>query len=217
MPRGGPYLAHGARALTAVSAASVEPVLQRAERRIVETLGLRSRPIEPRFAHATGLWKDAPVTLTTRTYEGDAIGYLRVALVGGTQLTIGSLLACARPNRALPLLMAELVLRGTVREATITVESLSVTGDATPSETLRVVAGAEQVTAALEAFTQRVNEWIARAASAIPDPDHADAVRRRQRELLDARKADPQTRSLLAAMFGKAWSDDYVGTVLYPG
>lgn len=102
-----------------------------AERRLVEALLLEPLAIPPRLAHATGLWKDAPVTIVTRAYAGDAIGYLRVATVSGVQLAIGNVLALARPNRPLPVLGADLVWLGARRETMIAADLTSMReGDA---------------------------------------------------------------------------------------
>lgn len=198
-----------------MSVPSIEPLLLRAERRVVQSLGLRARPLAARFANEDGLWKDARVTITTRTWEGDAVGYLRVAIISGRQLTIGSLLGCSRPNRALPVLVADLVMRGVTGEAMVSVDVIPVVDE--PASSAPVVTGVhDQAAASIEGFSQRVEAWTTLAAAAMPDPDRADAVRRRQREIMDRLRSTPQTRSLLAAMFGKSWAEEYVGTVLYP-
>jgi hypothetical protein len=100
----------------------IEQHLQRAERRAVETLALRPVALPDRFAQAKGLWKDAPVSLTTRAFEGDAVTMLRVAYVTGVHLSLGTLLATPRPNRALPVLSIDLARLGTERDALVAVD-----------------------------------------------------------------------------------------------
>lgn len=201
-------------------APSIDATLLRAERRLVKALDLRSRSLQPRLAQASGLWKDAPVTITTRVYDGDAVGYMRVATIAGTQLTLGSLLVCARPNRGLPLFSGELVSRGLARETAVTVDVVPMTdtvarGESHPAAFQKTV-GNEQLAGVLAAFDASVDAWITLTGAMPPSPDSADAVRRRQHEYTDARRADPRTRSLLVAMFGAAWADDYLRSVLFP-
>jgi hypothetical protein len=97
----------------------MEARLHAAEHRLIEELHLRPRALPPDLAAATGRWKDAPVSIATRAYEGDAIEYMRVALVSGIQLSVGNLLAVPRPNRPVPILGANLVWHGGRRETMV--------------------------------------------------------------------------------------------------
>jgi hypothetical protein len=100
----------------------IEAHLRAAEQRLIGGLLLRPRALQPRLGEAVGRWKDAPVTITTRAYEGDAVSYVRLAVVSGVQLVLGSLLAVPRANRPVPILGADLVWRGAPRELAITAD-----------------------------------------------------------------------------------------------
>lgn len=97
----------------------VERHLLAAERRLAGSLELRPVPLPPRMMQAVGLWKDAPATITTRAWEGNAVDCLRVAMVSGVQLSIGILFLVPRANRSLPILGAEMVSLGPGAETTI--------------------------------------------------------------------------------------------------
>lgn len=82
------------------------------EAEAVQRLHLTPLPLPPDLARATGVWKDAPVTLETRAYHGPAIRYARCALVRSADLEIGNLLALPDTNYPFPILGADFVAFG---------------------------------------------------------------------------------------------------------
>ena len=202
---------------------AVELHLVAAERLLVERLLLRRVPdVPPRLANARGLWKDAPVTIATRTYQGDAIAYARVAMVTGVQLAIASLLVQPRPNRPLPILLATLTWRGEHRDSAVRAslapmssETHTYLPELTP---LDAEVPRERLPEALSAFDAYVRAFLTQcgsaADSATADPD---AIRARQHAFLEAQRTDPDTQRLLSTMFGHAWGEEYLRVVLFPG
>lgn len=227
----------------------VESHMQRAERRIVEVLRLTQRPLDTRLAQARGLWKDSPVTITTRVYDGDAITRLRVAQISGEHLSIGSLLVLPRANRPVPILAAELVSRPAQRETGVVVDMVPVRDalerEAELASIARAVPRAPTMPAsparrpwagewnspsafdarvtvdraedALRIFDVYVDGWLSLVTSAAPSAERAMLVRTRQAAYLLARRLDDTELTLLGTMFGHAWAEEYVGTVLFPG
>ncbi|MDB4879368.1 MAG: hypothetical protein JWL60_814, partial [Gemmatimonadetes bacterium] len=113
------------------------------------------------------------------------------------------------------ILSAQLVTRGFDRETTVQVE-LAPVGDAGPVSTPSQRAVPEPAVDPLAAFARQVDAWTVLSQGSTPAPDLAAEVDRRQREYLATNRADAATRSLLGAMFGHAWAEEYVVTVLYP-
>ena len=181
-----------------------------AEGRTVERLRLRPVALDARLAHATGLWKDERVTLVTRAFEGDAVAWMRSALVQGAQLEIASLAARTRPNRALDPFEAELTWRASRREGAITV------WDAERGAMQRRHVSVETLPAAVAEFDDRIDEWVRRAAAMPPEVALAEATRARYDAYVAARAGDGELSRLLGVMFGRAWAEEYVGRVLYP-
>lgn len=131
-----------------MSAAAIEHHVTQAERRLVDALDLQRMELPAHLAQATGRWKDAPVRITTRAYTGDAVGYMRVALVNGVNLSIGNLLAQARPNRPLPVLGADLVWLGAGRDTMIAADLSSMReGPAREAEHRAIAAAVPDVSA----------------------------------------------------------------------
>lgn len=227
----------------------LESHLLRAERRIVEAFRLTQCTIDPRFAHARGLWKDAPLKITTRVYSGDAIARFRVARISGEHLSIGSLMVLPRANRPVPILAGELVSRPAHRESGVVVDLVPVRDalerEAELAAIERAVPRAPSMPAsparrpsanewrsrsafdarvapdraeeAWKTFDGYVDGWIALAGSIAPSAERAMLVRTRQSAYLLARRLDDTELTLLGTMFGHAWAEEYVGTVLFPG
>lgn len=226
----------------------IEAHLRAAEQRLIGGLVLRPRALTPRLGEAVGRWKDAPVTITTRAYEGDAVSYMRVGLISGVQLALGSLLVVPRANRPVPILGADLAWRGTQRELTVTADLSPVRDplerDAELADIARVVptigalppadelpawrsawfspsvlhtrVGPAQEEAALAAFEGYVTAFVIVLGATPPSAERAFRTRAIHDGYALAHRTDDRTLSLLAAMFGKVWADEYMTRVLFP-
>ena len=76
---------------------------------------------------------------------------------------------------------------------------------------------ADRLPDAVAAFQHYVEIWIQLCAGAVPSPERADLIRARQRRFIESHRADDAIANRLATMFGRAWTDDYVRTILFPG
>lgn len=92
--------------------ADVLQLIEDAEHFLVESLSLKLVSIPSQLQTARGQWKSAPVTITTRAYDGGVVRYARFATVQGAGLQIGNLLVFADPAYVLPILGADLVALG---------------------------------------------------------------------------------------------------------
>ena len=147
-------------------AASLSPPIERhlrsAANQMIDLFALRPRALPSGLAGATGRWKDGPVTIATRAYEGDAVSYMHLAVVSGIQITLGSLLVVPRPNRPVPILGAELSWSGARGETTIVADLTPVRDalerDAELAAIAGVVPGASRLPSAGELPRWRT-EW----------------------------------------------------------
>lgn len=133
----------------------IESRLRAAEERLEATFVLRRRQLPAHHADAVGIWKDEPVRLSTRIYEGDAVACLRAAIVTGTQLTLGSLLVIPRANRPAPILGAELSWSGTRGETTLYADLIPVRDAMERDEELARIGRTVPRDGALPAIAQR--------------------------------------------------------------
>ncbi len=76
---------------------------------IVQALALTPIPLPPDLAAATGTWKGAPVTISTRAYRGSPVRFARFVRLVGPDLEIGNLLCLPEPAYPLPIFGADLV------------------------------------------------------------------------------------------------------------
>ncbi len=76
---------------------------------IVPALALTPIALPPDLAAATGSWKGAPVTISTRAYQGGPIRFARFVRLVGADLEIGNLLCLPDPSYPLPIFGADLV------------------------------------------------------------------------------------------------------------
>lgn len=90
----------------------VRRALLRAERRVVDALGLEPIALATALASASGEWKGAPATITTRAYAGGVVRYARFAMVEGSGIAIANILALPAEDQPLPILGADLVAIG---------------------------------------------------------------------------------------------------------
>jgi hypothetical protein len=196
---------------------AIEAHLHAAERRMIDLFALRPRDLPPGLGAATGRWKDSPVTITTRAYEGDAVSYMRVAMVSGMQVTLGSLLVVPRPNRPVPLLDAELSWSGARGEVTIVADLMPVRDalerHSAPALHARVTRA--EVRGALAAFDGYVNAFVQLLGAASPSPERASHVRALHESYMLAHRGD-ESLAILGTMFGRTWADDYIARALFP-
>ncbi len=87
-------------------------LIDEAERFLVDRLSLSPVDLPSQLQAASGQWKSAPVTITTKAYAGGVVRYARFATVQGAGLQIGNLLVLADPTYVLPILGADLVALG---------------------------------------------------------------------------------------------------------
>jgi Ferredoxin-dependent bilin reductase len=229
--------------MTVNASTPIEAHLRAAEKRLVDCFALRSRAVPPQLGGASGQWKDQPVTVITRAYEGDAIGYMRIALASGGGLVLASLVVLPRANRPTPILGADISHSGARAETTLTADLTPVRdalereaelgaiarlapdisrlpriGDRTewrsPSALLTRV-GAGQEEDALKAFDGYVAAFITLLAGATPSAERAYQVRAIQDAYVRAHRMDAGL-AILGTIFGKAWADEYVAHVLFP-
>jgi hypothetical protein len=225
----------------------IESHLHAVEQRMVDLFALRRRVLPQGLETGTGRWKDAPVAIATRAYEGDAVSYLRVALVSGIQVTLGSILALPRPNRPVPILGAELSWSGARGELTVTadltpvrdalerhtelaaiargvpdVSRLPTAGElprwrtewSSPSALhTRVARG--QAGEALKAFDGYVNAFVKLLGGTSPSAERAYHIRAMQEGYILAHR-DDESLAILGAMFGRAWTENYLARAFFP-
>ena len=94
------------------AAQPVRRALLRAERRIVDTLGLAPIELPPALASTIGTWKGAPARIETRAHGGPVVRYARFAMVEGSGVAIANVLALPAVEQPLPVLGADLVAIG---------------------------------------------------------------------------------------------------------
>ena len=94
------------------AAQPVRRALLRAERRIVDTLGLAPIELPQALASTIGTWKGAPARIETRAYGGPVVRYARFAMVEGSGVAIANVLALPAVDQPLPVLGADLVAIG---------------------------------------------------------------------------------------------------------
>lgn len=87
------------------------PLVRSVEREMVSALALSPLPIDPALSRAEGVWRDAPATIETRAYAGDALRYARFVTLVGNGLEIGNVLCLGAAETALPIFGADLVAR----------------------------------------------------------------------------------------------------------
>ena len=87
-------------------------LIDEAERFLVAQLSLSPVELPSHLQATSGQWKSAPVTITTRAYDGGVVRYARFATVQGAGLQIGNLLVLADPTYVLPILGSDLVALG---------------------------------------------------------------------------------------------------------
>jgi hypothetical protein len=229
--------------MTVNASTPIEAHLRAAEEHIVESFALRSRALSPALAGAAGQWKDQPVTLITRAYEGDAVGYMRVAVASGTGIMLASLVALPRANRPAPILSAEISWSGAREETTLSVDLVPVRDALEREAELRVIAqlapdvsrlpvigerdewssssslhtrvGMGQESNALKALDGYVAAFITLLARATPSAERAYQVRTVQDAFMRARRMD-EGLGILGTIFGSVWAGEYISQVLFP-
>jgi hypothetical protein len=229
--------------MTVNASTPIEAHLRAAEEQLVESFALRPRAVPPQLGGATGQWKDQPVTVITRAYEGDAIGYMRVALASGTGIMLASLVALPRANRPSPILRADISRSGARAETTLTVDlvpvrdalereaELSAIAQLAPDvsrlpaiddrrewsspSSLHARVSAGQETDALKAFDGYVGAFITLLTRAMPSAERAYQVRAIQEAFVRAQRTD-EGLAILGTIFGKAWAQEYMAQVLFP-
>lgn len=101
----------------------------RAERVLVEGLGLTPMPLPPELASADGTWKNQPARIDARAYAGPGIRYVRVVFMEGADLAIGNVLALPDPRLWCPVLGADVVSLGTRHGCMIAADLSALGGD----------------------------------------------------------------------------------------
>jgi hypothetical protein len=225
---------------------TIEAHLHAAEQRMIDLFALRPRELPPGLGAAAGRWKDAPVAITTRAYEGDAVSYMRIAVVSGIQITLGSILALPRPNRPVPILGAELSWSGARGETTMAADLTPVRDaferDRELAEIARHVPDVTRLPSAGQ--SRRRSEWGS------PSALHARVGRGQLDQALrafdgyvgafvkllggtapSAERAyhvramhegymlahrDDGSLAILRTMFGRSWAEEYLARALFP-
>jgi hypothetical protein len=191
-------------------ASTIEQTVGLAERVAVEALHLRPVVLAPRLAHATGAWKDAPATIATRLFAGDAATWFRVAVIRGVQLEIGNIAALPRPNRGVAPLEVALVWRAARGEGSIGWSTVAA------EQAPRRIVRADEFRSALTDTQHAIREWVMALARAAPRALRSHPPRAAHERQLTVRRADPDTRDLLGTLFGRTWTDEYIRSALYP-
>ena len=200
----------------------------RIETRMTADLSLTPDPLRPGLATAEGAWKGDAVRIVANAWNGPVVRFARFVRLTSPVLDIGNLLVLPRPPSAAPIFGADLVAARP--DAGLIVADLSpVDGVPAPSPNpglpewtagifsaspmfVRVtVDETASALAAVEAMARTFMEALRRGAP-LPDGQVADAHRR----YLSAHRRDDKMMTMLAHIFGPAWTADFVDAVLFP-
>ena len=198
------------------------------EAAMTSALSLRAVPLRPDLAEATGAWKGDPVHIASAAWTGPDVRFARVVRLTSPALDIANLLALPRPPSAAPVFGADLVAArpdtGLIAADLSPVDAAPrlasdpqfpdwATGVFSASPLFRRVTPDEasiavaDVAAMADRFVAAVRSGNALTEAAV------DAAHRRY---LAAHRRDDKMLTMLARIFGDAWTADFVDAVLFP-
>lgn len=195
--------------------------------RLETSLRLQPTTVPTPFAAASGAWKGAPVRLSTRAWRGEGLASFRVVTLEGAGLEIANLLAVPAPGHAGIVFGADLVSARPDMALVVADLSPLAGSPSAPAAANALPPWAEAVFSndplvvrltpdAADAAERPLHRLAARFCAAPPAGLPADVHRNGVERYMRAHRSDDRTKTMLAHMFGAAWTEAFIDRILYP-